>query len=64
MKVRRSAPKEWTPPQPQLSISLPVIADVVEVQVFRSSGGRTLAGAVEFVSPRNKDRPEAREAYV
>jgi hypothetical protein len=36
----------------------------VEVQVYHASGGRTLVGAVELVSPRNKDRPDAREAFI
>jgi len=34
------------------------------VKVFRNEGGPVLAGAVEFVSPGNKDRPAAREALV
>jgi hypothetical protein len=54
----------WTPAAPNLTIALPVISDVVEVQVFHTSGGNTLVGAVELVSPRNKDRPHSREAFV
>jgi hypothetical protein len=54
----------WTPAAPNLTIGLPVISDVVEVQVFHTSGGSTLVGAIELVSPRNKDRPHSREAFV
>jgi hypothetical protein len=55
---------DWSPSAPHLTIPLPVIADVVEVQVYHASGGNTLVGAIELVSPRNKDRPDAREAFV
>ena len=37
---------------------------VVEVGIFSRSGGPQLAGAVELVSPANKDRPSHREALV
>jgi hypothetical protein len=37
---------------------------VVEVSIFSRSGGPQLAGAVELVSPANKDRPAHREAFV
>jgi hypothetical protein len=54
----------WTAPAPTLTIPLPFISDVVEVQVFSGEGGPTLAGAIELVSPSNKDRPENRDAFV
>jgi hypothetical protein len=38
--------------------------DDVEVLVLGTEGGPTLAGAIELVSPRNKDRPEARRAFA
>lgn len=57
-----SAP--WNPGPPAAVLPLVVPTDLVEVQVFRKEGGPTLAGAVELVSPGNKDRPEAREAFV
>ena len=37
---------------------------MIEVGVFSRSGGPMLAGAVELVSPANKDRPAHREALV
>jgi hypothetical protein len=41
-----------------------VFPDEVEVQVFRSSGGTSLVGAIELISPANKDRPESRRAFA
>jgi hypothetical protein len=35
-----------------------------EVQVIHSFGGPILVGAIELVSPGNKDRPEARRAFA
>jgi hypothetical protein len=55
---------EAATPAPTLTIPLPFITDVVEVQVFSGEGGPTLAGAIELVSPSNKDRPENRDAFV
>jgi hypothetical protein len=57
-------PGSWEPSAPQLSLPFALETDVVEVQVFRNEGGPELAGAVELVSPSNKDRPETREAFV
>lgn len=54
----------WTAPAPTLTIPLPFISEVVEVQVFSGEGGPTLAGAIELVSPANKDRPDNRDALV
>ena len=42
----------------------PSITDVVEVLVFDREGGPTLAGAIELLSPSNKDRPANRDAFV
>jgi hypothetical protein len=36
----------------------------VRVEVHTDDGDPRLAAAVEFVSPRNKDRPRAREAFA
>jgi hypothetical protein len=40
-----------------------VFPDEIEVQVIQRSGGPTLVAAIELLSPRNKDRPEARRAF-
>jgi hypothetical protein len=59
----RSRP-EWTPPPSQATLPLVIVTDVVEVRIIRGEGGPVLAGAIEFVSPSNKDRPLAREAFI
>jgi hypothetical protein len=41
-----------------------VFPDQIEVQIIQKSGGPTLVGAIELISPRNKDRPEARRAFA
>jgi len=54
----------WTPPAPRLTIPISLVTDTVEVLIFNSEGGPTLAGAVELVSPANKDRPAHRDAFL
>ena len=41
-----------------------VFPDEIEVLVIHRSGGPTLVGAIELVSPANKDRPETRRAFA
>jgi hypothetical protein len=57
-------PDGWMVSAPTQTIPLPVVADVVEVLVFDRDGGPTLAGAIELVSPANKDRPDHCNAFV
>ena len=38
--------------------------DEVEVLIFRRFGGLILVGAIELISPGNKDRPESRRAFA
>ena len=54
---------DWQPPPPAATAPA-VFPDKFEVLVFRTPGGRQLVGAIELVSPGNKDRPEEREAFV
>ena len=54
----------WSPPAPTLTLPLTLVTDVVEVLVYHREGDTILAGAVEFVSPANKDRPATREAFA
>ena len=58
------APTGWAPPPPSTSLAFEMPGVVVEVGIFSRSGGPQLAGAVELVSPANKDRPLHREAFV
>src|SRR5947209_6468930 len=57
-------PTGWVPPPPPASHPFEMAEVVVEVGIFNRSGGPQLAGAVELVSPANKDRPSHREAFV
>jgi hypothetical protein len=41
-----------------------VFPDEIEVRIIHTTDGPTLVGAIEFVSPRNKDRPESRRAFA
>jgi hypothetical protein len=41
-----------------------VFPDEIEVQVVQKSGGPTLVGAIELVSPSNKARPDSRRAFA
>ncbi len=54
----------WAPPAPQLSVPVAMSGPVVEVGIFSRSGGPELAGAIELVSPANKDRLGHRDAFV
>jgi hypothetical protein len=58
------APPGWMPPPPAASHPFEMAEVVVEVGIFSRSGGPQLAGAVELVSPANKDRPLHRDAFV
>jgi hypothetical protein len=55
----------WAPPRP--AISLPVDfseIDVIEVQIADEEGSPRLRGAIELVSPANKDRASHRQAFA
>jgi hypothetical protein len=55
----------WESPPADSRVALALMTDELEVLVYEdAAGGLRLVGAVEFVSPANKDRPEAREAFV
>jgi Protein of unknown function (DUF4058) len=53
----------WAPPATDLVLPT-VFPDDIEVQVFATVSGATLVGAIELVSPDNKDRPETRKAFA
>lgn len=59
------APQTWAPPAPGLAVAVELpAADGVEVQVFADDGDPRLTAAVELVSPRNKDRAQARQVFA
>lgn len=53
----------WSPPA-ATAVMPNVFPDEVEIQVFSTDTGATLVGAVELVSPGNKDRDETRRAFA
>ncbi len=54
----------WTPSEPTQTIPFALTTDTVEVAVYNQDAGPILAGAIELVSPANKDRPDQREAFL
>src|SRR5208337_94818 len=58
-------PRPWTPAAPGLAVAVdwPSV-DYVWVEVLTDDGDPRVAAAIELVSPRNKDRPRAREAFA
>lgn len=56
-------PTSWSPPAPTHTSPL-AFPDAFEVRVLTESGGATLVGVIELVSPANKDRPEQRRAFA
>ena len=57
------AVQTWAPPR--AAIIMPTLfPDEFEVRVFGGPTGAELVAAIELVSPRNKDRPEARRAFA
>jgi hypothetical protein len=53
----------WTPPAAQHTMPA-VFPDTFEVRVFSTMGGLTLVGAIELISPGNKDRAAERRAFA
>lgn len=54
----------WNPPPPVATVPYALTTDQVEVLLYQQEGGPRLAGAIELVSPGNKDRPATRDAFV
>ena len=54
----------WIPPPPRVSSPIELPEAMVEIGVFSRSSGPRLAGAIELVSPSNKDRATHRDAFV
>jgi hypothetical protein len=56
-------PGTWAPPAPPYTIPA-AFPDAFEVRIFTATGGLTLVGAIELVSPGNKDRAEEQHAFA
>jgi hypothetical protein len=54
----------WQAPAPVQTLPFACESDVVEITVFDQREGPVLAGAIELVSPANKDRQEHRDAFT
>ena len=54
----------WEPSAPTLTVPFSLVTDMVEVAIYSTFGGPVLAGAIELVSPANKDRPAHRDAFA
>ncbi len=56
-------PRVWLAPPPVGTLPA-VFPDSLEGLIYADEGGAILAGAIEMVSPGNKDRAATREAFV
>jgi Protein of unknown function (DUF4058) len=61
--VAQTGARRWVPPAPDHVVAL-AVPDSFEVRVLTDTGGATLVGVIELVSPANKDRPEQRKAFA
>jgi hypothetical protein len=52
----------WAPPAAAQTVDI-LFPDDIEVQVFDMRESKHLVGAIELISPGNKDRPEARRTF-
>jgi hypothetical protein len=55
---------EWIVPAPTQTLPIALMDETVEILVFNQAAGPTLTGALELVSPANKDRPAHRAAFI
>jgi hypothetical protein len=56
-------PRTWTVPAAACTVPL-LFPDRFEVRVYADKHGLELVGAIELISPGNKDRPEERQAFA
>jgi Protein of unknown function (DUF4058) len=54
----------WKPEPPAQTVPFLTTDETVEVSIFNTEGGPVLTGAIELVSPANKDRSSHRSAFV
>jgi hypothetical protein len=53
---------KWIPPAQTFPFE--PVSELVEISIFNDEEGPTLKGAIELVSPANKDRPAHQRAFV
>jgi Protein of unknown function (DUF4058) len=62
---RAVATKAWAPPKPKLSAGVNFSRlDSYEIRIYQDLGGAQLRGAIELVSPANKDRAGSRRTFA
>jgi hypothetical protein len=55
----------WSPPRPKISAKIDFAhLDSYEIRVYQDLGGAELRGAIELVSPANKDRAGSRRTFA
>jgi hypothetical protein len=54
----------YNPPAPRWQTPFEPASDTVEIVIYNDEAGPLLVGAIELVSPANKDRPAHRAAFV
>ena len=55
----------WSPPRPKFDETVDFAQlDTCEIRVYQNLGGAELRGAIELVSPANKDRPGSRRTFA
>ncbi len=59
-----SSVSTWQLPPPAQRIPFPLVTDTIEVNIYDSTAGPILAGAIELLSPANKDRESSRKVFV
>src|SRR5207302_4329360 len=64
-KDKGSATTVWAPARPGISAKVDFARlDSYEIRVYQDLGGAELRGAIELVSPRNKDREGSRRTFA
>jgi len=55
----------WSPSQPEWSGTVDWSArDLFEIRIFQNNDNPRVVGAIELISPANKDRPSSRQAFA
>jgi hypothetical protein len=63
-KVQALTNARYNSPAPDYLMAFDPTLETVEVSIYNSAAGPVLVGAIELVSPANKDRDSHREAFL
>jgi hypothetical protein len=64
IRLQMDFDSSWTPQPPAQNVPFLTTDEIVEVSIFNTEGGPILTGAIELVSPANKDRSSHRSSFV